>query len=174
MTAAETDSDSDADATVATELAPLRRPAFEDLYRSNYAPMVRLAFVLVDTRDDAEHVVQDAFLALYRRYDRVLTPEAYLRTSVVNGARKLLRRRALVRRRPIDRPSPSELEFNHVFDAVRRLPADQRIVVALRYEEHLSDAEIAEVMSIPVGTVKSRLHRALARLRLEIGRTETT
>lgn len=168
MTAAETDAQSDADETIASELAPLRRPAFEELYRAQYTPMVRLAFVLVDTVDEAEHVVQDAFLALYRRYDRIATPQAYLRTSVVNGARKVLRRRALVRRRPVDRPSSNEMEFNHVFDAIRRLPADQRIVVALRYEEHLHDAEIAAVLSIPIGTVKSRLHRALEHLRREI------
>ena len=168
MTAAETDSQRDTGGMIAAELAPLRRPGFEELYRARYTAMVRLAFVLVDTVDDAEHVVQDAFLALYRRYERVATPEAYLRTSVVNGARKVLRRRALVRRRPIDRAGSSELDFNHVFDAVRGLPADQRIVVALRYEEHLNDAEIAAVLSIPIGTVKSRLHRALARLRLDI------
>ena len=60
-----------------------------------------------------------------------------------------------------------ELGFNHVVDAVRRLPAKQRNVVVLRYELQLSDPEIAETLGIPVGTVKSTLHRALARLRTD-------
>ncbi len=162
MTAADTDP------TPSAELAPLRRVDFDELYRTEYTPMVRLAYVIVDTVGDAEHVVQDAFVALYRRYDTVLVPEAYLRRSVVNGARKVLRRRRVVRRHPVDAPMSSHLEFNHVFDAVRRLPADQRVLVALRYEQHLTDSEIAAAMSMPIGTVKSRLHRALGALRKEI------
>ncbi len=162
MTAAETEPNRHADAS---EMHP---PTFDELYRDRYAPMVRLAYVLVDTIDEAEHVVQDAFVGLYRRYDRVAVPEAYLRTSVVNGARKVLRRRALLRRRPIDPPGTSELDFDHTFDAVRRLSTDQRVLVALRYEQHLSDSEIAAVMSLPIGTVKSRLHRAIEALRQEI------
>jgi DNA-directed RNA polymerase specialized sigma24 family protein len=99
MTAADTDP------MRSEELAPLRRVEFDELYRTKYTPMIRLAYVLVDTIGDAEHVVQDAFVALYRRYDTVLAPEAYLRTSVVNGARKVLRRRRVVRRRPADPPA---------------------------------------------------------------------
>jgi RNA polymerase sigma factor (sigma-70 family) len=162
MTAAATDP------TPSSELAPLQRIGFEELCRTKYTPMVRLAYVLVDTIGDAEHVVQDAFVALYRRYDTVLAPEAYLRTSVINGSRKLLRRRRVVRRHPIDPPGSGELEFNHVFDAVRRLPVGERVLVALRYEQHLTDSEIAAAMSMPIGTVKSRLHRALGALRKEI------
>ena len=62
----------------------------------------------------------------------------------------------------------SELGFNHVLDAVRRLPARQRNAITLRYELQLSDAEIAETLGMPLGTVKSTLHRALARLRTEV------
>ena len=58
--------------------------------------------------------------------------------------------------------------FNHVIDAVRRLPTKQRNVVVLRYELQLSDQEIADTLGVPLGTVKSTLHRALARLRTEV------
>ncbi len=141
---------------------------FDELYRDRYRPMVRLAYVLVDTAEDAEQVVQDAFVGLYKRFDQVDQPAAYLRTSVVNGARKMLRRRRLVRRTPGDIARPDELAFNHAFDAIRRLPVQQRELVALRYEHQLTDTEIATTLSIPVGTVKSRLHRAITTLREEL------
>lgn len=141
---------------------------FEELYRQQYRPMLRLAMVIVDGRDDAEQVVQDAFVATYRRFDRVEHPAAYVRTCVVNGGRKLLRRRRLMRRHTAERPVDVDLGFNHVFDAIRRLPAEQRALIALRYEQQLTDAEIAATLSMPLGTVKSRLHRALAVLRKEL------
>jgi DNA-directed RNA polymerase specialized sigma24 family protein len=58
---------------------------FEELYARQYLPMVRLAYTLVDTQQRAEEVVQDAFAAMYERYDRVERPEAYLRVTVLNG-----------------------------------------------------------------------------------------
>jgi RNA polymerase sigma factor (sigma-70 family) len=150
-----------------TAMTPMR-PTFDELYRDRYRPMVRLAFVMVDTAEDAEQVVQDAFVGLYKRFDRVEQPAAYLRTSVVNGARKMLRRRRIMRRTPTDRPTNADLGFDHTFDAIRRLPAEQRVLVALRYEQQLSDSEIATALSVPIGTVKSRLHRAITTRREEI------
>lgn len=141
---------------------------FDDTYRRQYGPMVRLAYVLVDTTEDAEHVVQDAFVALYKRFDTIDNPTAYLRTCVVNGGRKVLRRRRVMRRSPQRRDEAAALTFNHAFDAIRRLPADQRVLIALRYEQQLTDAEIAATLSMPLGTVKSRLHRAITTLRKEI------
>jgi RNA polymerase sigma-70 factor (sigma-E family) len=148
------------------------RPAggFEDLYEVQYLPMVRLAHVLVDTVEQAEEVVQDAFAAVYLRWSRLDNPGAYLRVAVLNGARKQLRRRRVARRSAVAPSEPGELEFNHVLDAVRRLPHRQRAVVVLRYELQLSEADIATTLGIPAGTVKSTRHRALARLREEVER----
>jgi RNA polymerase sigma-70 factor (sigma-E family) len=152
---------------------PASRPAergFEELYEVQYAPMVRVAHLLVDTLEQAEEVVQDAFAAVYLRWGRLENPGAYLRVAVLNGARKQLRRRRVARRSPVAPPEPHELEFNHVLDAVRRLPHRQRAVVVLRYELQLNEADIATTLGIPPGTVKSTLHRALARLREEVER----
>ena len=143
-------------------------PTFDELYRERYDAMVRLAYVLVDTAEDAEQVVQDAFVGLYKHFGRVEQPAAYLRTSVVNGARKMLRRRRVMRRTPDPAIETSEIGFDHTFDAIRRLPARQRELVALRYEQQLTDAEIADLLSMPIGTVKSRLHRAITALRKEL------
>ena len=146
---------------------PVSEP-FEAFYHREFAGLVRLAMVLVDSQEQAEEVVQDAFAALYLRYRLVTTPLAYIRASVLNGSRKVLRRRILTRRLPGQSSADSEIVYNHVIDAVRRLPAKQRAVVVLRYELQLTDSEIAETLQMPTGTVKSTLHRAIARLREEI------
>ncbi len=142
--------------------------SFEDLYAAQYRSMVRLAFTLVDTRQRAEEVVQDSFAAVYERYDRLDNPEAYLRVTVLNGCRRVLRRRVLRRSQPVPHEQDGELGYNHVLDAIQRLPHRQRSMVALRYDLQLTDTEIAETLGVPVGTVKSTIHRALATLRKEI------
>jgi len=141
---------------------------FEELYAERYAAMVRLAHALVDTRQRAEEVVQDAFAAVYERFDRLETPEAYLRVCVLNNCRRVLRRRMLRRAQPVPVGADGELVFNHVVDAIRRLPHKQRSMIVLRYDLQLTDAEIAETLGVPIGTVKSTLHRALIALRQEI------
>jgi RNA polymerase sigma factor (sigma-70 family) len=153
---------------VAVPTVAFHRISFDDLYREQYERMVRLAYVLVDTQEEAEEVVQDAFAALLPRYRRVDNPVAYLRGSVLNGSRHVLRRRRVARRHPQPRAEETTLGFNHVVDAVRRLPHRQRSAIVLRYEMQLSDTEISEALRMPIGTVKSTLHRALARLRKEV------
>ena len=140
---------------------------FDELYRSSYETMVRLAVAIVDTVPDAEQVVQDAFVSLFRRWATIENPGGYLRISVVNVARQVLRRRAIARRLTL-RSEPVDLGFDHLRDAVRALPPSQRVLVALRYEQQMSDSEIATELGLAIGTVKSRLHRALARLREEM------
>lgn len=164
---------SDATAPLTAEHAETAAPTlvhepFEVLYQREFRPMVRLATALVDSAEQAEEVVQEAFAAVYLRYRTLANPVGYLRVCVLNGGRRVLRRRRVMRRQPSLTEEHGDLGFNHVVDAVRRLPARQRNVVVLRYELHLSEAEIADTLGMPAGTVKSTLHRALARLRNEI------
>ena len=144
------------------------RDPFDVVYHREFRSMLRLATALVDSPEQAEEVVQDAFAALYLQYRLVNEPVAYLRVSVLNGCRKVLRRRRIMRRQPPLAAESGELVYNHVLDAVRRLPTRQRNAITLRYELQLSDAEIADTLGMPLGTVKSTLHRALARLRSEV------
>ncbi len=144
------------------------RDPFDVVYHREFRSMVRMATALVDSPEQAEEVVQDAFAALYLKYRLVNEPVAYLRVSVLNGCRKVLRRRRIMRRQPPLAAESGELVYNHVLDAVRRLPTRQRNAITLRYELQLSDAEIADTLGMPLGTVKSTLHRALARLRSEV------
>ncbi|MFF4712546.1 RNA polymerase sigma factor [Streptomyces eurythermus] len=149
-------------------------PGIEELYHHRRLSLVRLAVLLVDDLPTAEDVVQDAFTALFRRHGHRLAalddPEAYLRTSVVNGARSVLRRRRTVRAHvpaPEEHaPAPEEdvlLHEDHreVLAALRTLTRRQREVLVLRYWSHLTEAEIAATLGLSRGAVKSTASRAL-------------
>lgn len=140
--------------------------SFDDVYRRESAPMVRLAYLMVDSETQAEEVVHDAFATLYERWSRVDNPGAYLRTCVVNRCNDVHRRRALERRwrqRPAD--EHAELGADHLLDALERLPLKRRAALVLRYYDDRTVADIAEILGVRPGTVKSMLHRGLAQLR---------
>ena len=146
--------------------------AFVVLYHRLRPRLVRLATLLVDRVDIAEELVQDAFAATYRDWARLDEPAAFVRVAVVNRARSELRRRDARRRRPVEIVTETAVPpaTDHLRDAITRLPERQRTVVVLRFYEDLSIEEIATLMDIPAGTVKSTLHRALARLRSAVER----
>jgi RNA polymerase sigma-70 factor (sigma-E family) len=154
-------------ADVATgEVAVLEH--IEAAYQRLYPRLVRLAFLLVDTVEHAEEAVQDAFAKAYPKWDRIENPDAYMRTAVVNTCRRVQRRRMLVRQTPSACVDHEVLAVDHVGDVVRGLPMRLRQVVVLRYYLQLSDKEIADTLDMPIGTVKSTLHRARAHLREEL------
>lgn len=157
-------------------------PTIDELYHARRLGLVRLAVLMVDDLPTAEDIVQDVFAALYRRHGDNLTgltdPHAYLTTGVLNAARSALRRRRSARAYRPPRPGTSPPADERVLlaaadrallDALRELPVRQRQVVVLRYWSDLSEAEIAEMLSVSRGTVKSAASRALATLRRVIG-----
>lgn len=149
-------------------------PTVTALYAEHALGLIRLAVLLVGDRASAEDVVQDAFVGLYRRWDRLpdtSAPLAYLRVSVLNGCRTALRRRSRARQAISFTEPPAESaearallseEQRAVAGALRRLPQRQREALVLRYYFDLSEAEIAGAMGISRGTVKSATSRALA------------
>ena len=144
--------------------------AFEEFYRAEYLPMVRLAFGLLDTPESAEEITQDAFAKVFERWDRIDNPGGYLRTAVVNGARSELRRREVRRRIRPGWPRPITAEQDYLLDALERLPTRRKTALVLRYYSAMSEQEIAEAMGIRPGTVKSLLSGGLAQLREVIDR----
>jgi RNA polymerase sigma-70 factor (sigma-E family) len=148
-----------------------------ELYMAHYAGLVRLATLLLRDQAVAEEVVQDAFVALHRRWRKLRDPHAavaYLRTSVVHNTRSVQRRRAVAARHPDDRPLdvPSaehgamrSVAGDAVVEALRGLPARQREALVLRYYADLSEADIAAAMNISRGAVKSHTSRGMAALR---------
>lgn len=139
---------------------------FHDFYSAQYAPMVRLARGLVDTSECAEEIVQDAFVRVYERRDRLDEPVRYLRTAVVNGARSELRRREVRRRIGLrQRVASPPAERDYPIDALDSLAPKRRTALVLRFYAQLSEREIAEAMGVRPGTVKSLVSRGLADLR---------
>jgi RNA polymerase sigma-70 factor (sigma-E family) len=145
------------------------------LYEAHALSLIRLAYVMLGDRPAAEDVVQEAFLGLYKRWDRLrdtASAPGYLRTSVLNGCRMVLRSRARREDRAVGEPPWESAEatalmgeeHRHLLQAIRGLPPRQREALLLRYYLDLSEEEIARSMGVRRGTVKSATSRALAAL----------
>jgi RNA polymerase sigma-70 factor (sigma-E family) len=152
------------------------------LYQAHALSLARLALVMLGDQAAAEDVVQDAFLGLYRRWDRLSDPvaaQSYLRTSVLNGCRTALRRRsrhgvltddagddgAAYNGPTLESAEATVVhgeEHRAVLAAIRRLPARQREALVLRYYLDLTEDQTAEAMRVSRGTVKSATSRAIA------------
>ncbi len=145
--------------------APDRAEGVAELYRREYVPMVRLAHLITGSNEVAEDVVQEAFVRMYRNWDRADQPGAYLRTIVVNGCRTWHRRRRLERER-LPRPGSAgvDAEVHELLDALARLGVRQRTALVLRFYLDMSEAEVAQVLGCRPGTVKSLVHRGLRQL----------
>jgi RNA polymerase sigma factor (sigma-70 family) len=139
------------------------------LFRRQRTAMVRLARLLSRSEAIAEEVVQEAFLQMHQLRKSPQNPEGYLRTTVVNLSRNYTRRLRLEQRgSPHERVSFNDPEIDETWAILCRLPFRQRSVIALRFYEDLSEAEIARVLECRLGTVKSSLHRGLRKLREEL------
>jgi RNA polymerase sigma-70 factor (sigma-E family) len=142
---------------------------FDELFEREREAMVRVAYLIAGSTAVAEEVTQEAFVSVYERWSRLDSPGGYLRQCVVNRALSAVRRRRrgdeLLAISPSLLPAEVGPGHDHMLDAVRRLPAKARALVVLRYYDHLTLQEIADVLDLPTGTVKSGLHRAIAELR---------
>jgi RNA polymerase sigma-70 factor (sigma-E family) len=151
--------------------------AVSALYKEHYRALVRLAALLVRDVATAEEVVQDSFVAMHGGWGRIRDTDkalSYLRQTVVNRSRTVLRHRAVVDRNapaaPPDMRSAEHgaitlLERSAVVAALRTLPPRQREALVLRYYGNLSEAQIAGAMGISQGAVKSHTARAMIALR---------
>ncbi|MGO1053755.1 RNA polymerase sigma factor [Crossiella sp. CA198] len=145
---------------------------FARLYQDNYRRLVLVAYAMTNDLGDAEDLAQEAFAVAYRKRGQVAeteNPAAWLRTVVVNLARKRWRRRSLLHRLMIPRAEPGPpadigAEHAELHAAIGALDEQRRAVVVLHYLADLPVAEVAAVLRVPVGTVKSRLARARAAL----------
>jgi RNA polymerase sigma-70 factor (sigma-E family) len=138
---------------------------FETLYRENYRKLVQLAFLLTQSSDTADDLVQDVFARVLPRWQRLDDPVPYLRRSVVNAANSWHRRLRLERLRSANVEESASLHADELFDVLAQLPSRQRSAVVLRFYEGLSDAEVASLLGCRPGTVASLVHRAFARMR---------
>jgi RNA polymerase sigma factor (sigma-70 family) len=148
-------------------------PPWEELYRSDYPKVVRLAGLLLGDYQAGEEIAQEAFARLMEARADVADPQAYLRGIVANLCRSQVRRAVLARRHRLTRaddvPGPEEAvgriaDRSAVRDALQRLPRRQREAVVFRFYGEMTEREVAAVMGVSVGSVKTHLHRAAAAL----------
>jgi RNA polymerase sigma factor (sigma-70 family) len=157
-----------------------------ELFRVHHCDLVRLSVALLQDRATAEDVVQDVFAAVQARHGDLLRADdalRYLRVAVVNRSRSVLRRQAVGRRLGLMRDRDLESVYTHsaeadaitaesrgeVLAALAALPPRRREVLVLRYYLGLSEAEIASMLGISQGTVKSTTARGLAAVAKTLG-----
>lgn len=160
--------------------------AWEALLRTYQPAVFRLAYLLLGDADDAEDVAQETFLRAQKalpRFDieRPLRPWLFrIAANLARNKRRSLGRyfaalQRLLRAEPeaalnIPQEAGQKQDAQTLWRAVRHLGENEQNIIYLRYFLELSEAETASTLEIPVGTVKSRLHRALRKLRQVIER----
>ncbi len=152
--------------------------SFEDVYRSEYPGLLAVATALTGDRRDGEDLVQDTMVKAFMRWPKVSRldrPGGWCHRVLTNACRSRLRRlrterNFLHRQRRVEPsvagPSPETVAF---WAVVRTMPERPRMVVALYYGADHSTADIATILSIPEGTVRSDLTRARVALVRELG-----
>src|SRR5271156_3096859 len=157
------------------------------LFREHHGELVRLALLMVGDLPTAEDVVQDVYASLHARWSHVAAPDVvlpYVRAAVLNGCRSVRPRRGIARRAGTLHGASTGTETTsaenevilsedrrEVLAALSRLPRRRREVLVLRYYLGQSEAEIAALLGISPGTVKSTAARGLAALGHELGET---
>ncbi len=154
-----------------------RDEEFKAFFEAEFRPLRRLGYLLTGDWIEAEDLAQEAMVRTYRAWSRIRErerPGAYARSVLVNRRRSMLRRSMVVQkhaemlRSEEYRPDFGE-EGMVLWDAIGSLPRRQRAALILRFYEDLPESEIAQILDAPVGTVKSLVHRGLARLRERLG-----
>ena len=153
-----------------------RRTRFLDGVGPSIDRSYRLAGLLLGNAHEAEDAVQDALVVAWQRFDDLRDKDrfgAWFDRILVNGCRDRLRRRGIVLFIPMDPsidragadPFRDLIERDALLEGLTRLTPDERIVIVLRYWADLPLDGISDRLGWPLGSVKSRLHRALGRLR---------
>ncbi|KQZ82222.1 hypothetical protein ASD56_15230 [Microbacterium sp. Root166] len=154
------------------------------LFDRHEARLFRHARRLLTSREDAKDAVTIAFFELWRKRAVVRlvdgSPLPWLLNTVSNSARNLERSgrryRALIGRTPVAEGgrAPVASDESGVLAALKRLPAREQSVIVLTVLEGYPERATAEALGIPIGTVKSRLARAKAKLREEMTAMEAS
>ena len=151
-----------------------RAKDFDQVFRGEYAAILRLATVLVRSAPVGEELTQEAFVRLHRTFDDVVNPAGFLRTVVVRLAstwrtRAAMEQERLARLAPQADASIDEIdEIDETWEALGRLRPERSTVLVLRFYEDMSNEDIARVLGCSAGTVRSRVRRALSDLREEL------
>lgn len=154
------------------------RPTFEDFFVTEHARLFGALCFVTGDRDEAEEIMQDAFLRLWERWDRLRLDDApaYLFRTAINVFRNRYRRASLSLRKTLA-IAPSEDAFATVDDrdlvvrTLRDLTADQRAAVLLTGYVGLTSEEAGQMLGMRPSTVRTLATRARAAIRERAGET---
>jgi RNA polymerase sigma-70 factor (sigma-E family) len=157
--------------------AAARANGFRDYVTSRSPSLLRAAYLLTRNRADAEDLVQAALAKTYQAWDRIedrAALDGYVRRAMINTHISWWRRRKfeeyptdeLPDQAVADHSGRSDLQ-DSLRSAVERLPRQMRAAVVLRYYEDMTEAEVADALGVSLGTVKSTVSRAVAKLRVD-------
>lgn len=157
--------------------------SFEDFYESEYRRVVGVVFGLSGSRLAAEEITQEAFIKAHANWSELSSHpnrQAWVRRVAINKALSSLRRQAteakvllrIARERPRIEELPEAAEA--IWEAVRDLPRNQAIAIALRYQDGLPVDQIAEVLGCKPATVRVHLHRGRVTLADHLGAEPVT
>jgi RNA polymerase sigma-70 factor (sigma-E family) len=161
---------------VAEPEVALDRPSFDGFVASRGPALQRTAFLLTGDWGHAEDLLQTALARVYPRWDRIVRddPEAYVRKALVHTWSSWWRRKwrgevpaGELHDRTGSDPYADADRRTAVRTALGSLPPRQRAVVVLRFHEDLTEAQVADLLGISVGTVKSQTAKALTKLRAD-------
>jgi RNA polymerase sigma-70 factor (sigma-E family) len=151
------------------------RARFGEFAQARTPALIRVAYLLTGDQHTAEDLVQSALAKTFARWHAVRheDPEGYVRVAMyreqVGWWRRWRRRRVTPPTWAMPERGPDPTDYVGLRVAMRAalldLPVAQRTVVVLRYYEDLTETQVAEVLGCSVGTVRSRTHRAISRLR---------
>ena len=142
--------------------------SFEDLFREEFPKVVRFVYALTRSDTIAQDAAQDAFAQLFERIASVDNPAGFVRTVAINSVRDQSRH-LKVRTRVLDTMSAGHTDppwdLDYLADALAVLSPERRAMIVLRFYERRTVPEIAEILTVAEGTVKSGLARSLEQLR---------
>jgi RNA polymerase sigma-70 factor (sigma-E family) len=151
------------------------RLAFGEYVRTRSRALLRAAQAMTGNKSDAEDLVQATLVKAYQSWDRISDPAAldtYVRRVMVNTHISGWRRRRLDEYPTDDLPDSPEADATGDADlrdvvqrAIDRLPRQMRAAVMLRFYDDMTEPEVAAALGISIGTVKSTVARAVAKLR---------
>jgi RNA polymerase sigma-70 factor (ECF subfamily) len=149
--------------------------AYVQLVERYRAPLISYLYGLTGRRDDAEELAQEAFCRVWeklptlRQADRLVSWLYRIAHNLAVSAGRRKRVLALADEPPARaEPEPPDDHTADIHRAVAELSEDHRLIVSLRHFARLSHEEIAAVLEVPAGTVRSRLSRAYDRLRARL------
>ncbi len=167
-----------------TELLVIRcqrgeKEAFDLIAELWQKPLLAFALRYLDQEIEALDAVQETWIGVINGLNKLQSPSMFvpwlfriLTYKCIDGVRKKQTQERLLKNANV-KPETSEIhnESESLSKAVERLPDEHKVVIMLRFGQGLQIGQIAAILNIPEGTVQSRLHRALARLREILGDT---